>query len=144
MRVKFLKFNLASKNAETNWENVFSFWDNCIWIGSLKLSLLRREYFSLVVNVLRNSLENLHITKRDDFELNCFHMYQRIWERLCRSDLKIVSSNLDIFSGTMRAIFFFENFENLIWLSKIEEKIQKMFFLSKIIASEMAVLNCLC
>ena len=29
--------------------------DNCIWIGCVKLSLLRREYVSSAVNVLTNS-----------------------------------------------------------------------------------------
>ena len=51
--------------------------------------------------------------------------------------------NLRSFFRNYEADLFFENVENLIWISKIEEKIQKMFFLSNIIASEMAVLNCL-
>ena len=35
-----------------------------------KLSLLRREYLSLAVNVLRNSYKVLHIPKTDFFKLN--------------------------------------------------------------------------
>ena len=36
---KHSKFNLDFKNAEKNWEEVFPIWDNCIWIGNVKLSL---------------------------------------------------------------------------------------------------------
>ena len=48
----------------------FCLWDNCIWICCNELSLLRREYLSSAVNVLTNSPENLHITKRDFLEQN--------------------------------------------------------------------------
>ena len=41
------------------------FWDNCFWIGYVKMSLLRREYFSSAVNVLTNSYKVLHISKRN-------------------------------------------------------------------------------
>ena len=58
------KFKLHLKNAEKKWGNVFSFFHNCTWIGCLKLSLLRREYFSLVVHMLGNILKTFHITKR--------------------------------------------------------------------------------
>ena len=51
--------------------------------------------------------------------------------------------NLRNFFRNYEGDLFFENVENLIWTSKIDKKIQKMFFLSNIIASEMAVLNCL-
>ena len=43
---KYLKFNLDFKNARRNWEKVYFFWDNCIWIGIVKLCLLRTGYFS--------------------------------------------------------------------------------------------------
>ena len=43
----------------------FCFSDNCISSGFLNLSLLRREYVSLKVNVLTNSPEILHITMSD-------------------------------------------------------------------------------
>ena len=41
-----------------------------ILIGCVKLSLLRREYLSLAVIALTNSLKILDNTKRDFFELN--------------------------------------------------------------------------
>ena len=70
------KLNLHFRNAEKNWENVFSFWDNCIRIGCLKLSPLRREYFLLEVNMLKNILKTLHSTKKDFFQLNCLRSDQ--------------------------------------------------------------------
>ena len=36
-----------------------------IWIGRVKLSLLRREYLPLAPSVLGNSVEILHITNGD-------------------------------------------------------------------------------
>ena len=44
---------------------MFSFWDKCIWIVSIHLSLLLREYLSLAVNVLRKGLKNFHVSKSD-------------------------------------------------------------------------------
>ena len=49
---------------------VFPLRDNCIWVGCLKLSLLRREYLWPALNPLKNSPEILSIIKRDLFELN--------------------------------------------------------------------------
>ena len=54
-----------SKNAERNWEKMFSFWNKCIWIVCIHLSLLLREYVSLAVNVLRKGLKNFHESKSD-------------------------------------------------------------------------------
>ena len=62
---KYLKFNLDFKNAAKNWEKVFCFWDNCIWIGIVKLSLLRTGYFSSAANVLTTSPKVLHVNKRN-------------------------------------------------------------------------------
>ena len=45
--------------------NLFSFLDINIWICCIKLSLLRREYMSWVVNVPTNNPKILYITKRD-------------------------------------------------------------------------------
>ena len=49
----------------------FCFWDNCISIGIVKLSLLRRGYFSSAANVLTSSPKIWHVNKRDFFQLNC-------------------------------------------------------------------------
>ena len=44
---------------------MFGFLDNCIRIVSIHLSLLIRDYFSSVVNVLRKVLKNFHVSKSD-------------------------------------------------------------------------------
>ena len=43
----------------------------------------------------------------------------------------------------MGLIFFFENVEILNSISKMQKQIEKMFFISEIVASELAVLDCL-
>ena len=69
---KCSKFNLDFKNADTNSENVFCFWDKWMWIGCLKLSLLRRKCPSSAVNMLIKGLKTLHITKTDFFNSIAF------------------------------------------------------------------------
>ena len=44
---------------------MFCFMDKCIWIVSIHLSLLIREYFLLAVHVLRKGLKNFHVSKSD-------------------------------------------------------------------------------
>ena len=67
---RMLKISITFQNLRKNLENYFYFWDNCILIGCVKLSLLKREYLSPAVNVLRNNFKIFHITKRDFFKLN--------------------------------------------------------------------------
>ena len=76
---KFIKFNLAFKNGAKSWEKVFCLWDNCIWIGIVKLSLLRTGYFSSAANVLTSSPKIWHVNKRDFFQLNWLGSDQWIW-----------------------------------------------------------------
>ena len=45
------------------------FWDNCIWIGWVKLSLLRREFLSSAVNVLTSSPKIFNIWLREVFRI---------------------------------------------------------------------------
>ena len=73
---KCSKFKLDFKNAQKNSEKVFSFPDYCIWIGCVKLSLLRREYLPSALSVLGNSLDILHITNRNFLKVNCLHRDQ--------------------------------------------------------------------
>ena len=49
------------------------FTDISISIGCVELSLLTKKYLSLVVNVLTDSLQILHITKRDFVQLHCLY-----------------------------------------------------------------------
>ena len=64
---KSLKFDVDLKNARSKWQKVFCSWDKSILIGCIKLSLLRREYLSAVVDLLTNSLNTLHVTQSDFF-----------------------------------------------------------------------------
>ena len=57
-------------------ENIFRFWDNCIWKCYYKLSLLGREYLLSVVNGLPNSAKILCITQRDLSKLNTLNSDQ--------------------------------------------------------------------
>ena len=83
MRASFFwkcsKFNLYFKNPAKSSEKVLCFWDNSIWIGISKLSLLRTGYFSLAANVLTSSPKNWHVNKRDFSEHNLFASDQWIW-----------------------------------------------------------------
>ena len=71
---KCSKFNVDYRNAEKNSEKVFCFWDNSIWIGCVKLSLLTGEYLSSAVNVLTNSFEILNTSNIELFQLNYLHI----------------------------------------------------------------------
>ena len=66
---KSLKFHLYFKNEVKNWENFFCYLDNSIWIGIVKLSLLRTGYFSLAGNVLKSRTKIFHVNRRDFFRL---------------------------------------------------------------------------
>ena len=91
---KSWKLNLDFENAKKKLRKGFFFWDMCIWRSSNKLFLGRRKYLSSAVTVLTNNPKTLNITKRDFFQLNCFHSDQEIWYRSCHSDLNSVSSRL--------------------------------------------------
>ena len=64
---KYSKFKVDFENATKNREKAFCFWDNYVRIGCVKLSLLRKEYLSSAVNVLKNSYKALPLTKTDFF-----------------------------------------------------------------------------
>ena len=74
-----LIFNLNFQKAVENWEKIFCFWNNCIWIGIDKVSLLRTGNFSSAANVLTSSQKIFHVNKRDVFQLNWLGSDQWIW-----------------------------------------------------------------
>ena len=76
---KSLKFTVGFKNLAKNWEKCFCFWDNCIWIGIVKLSLLRKGFLSPAANVLRSSPKIWHVKNRDFFQFNWLGSDQSIW-----------------------------------------------------------------
>ena len=71
------------KNWSTFWkwrknrEKVFPFRDICLWVGGVKLSLLRTEYFWRTVNVLKNSPKILLIYRSEIFEINSFQLINK-------------------------------------------------------------------
>ena len=98
MRVIFFwkcwKPNAYLKNAQENWEKTFCFWEKSIWIVSIELSLLRTEYISSAVNALIKSLQTLHVSNSDFFQLNYLHSDQSIWLRRWHWDWMSVSASL--------------------------------------------------
>ena len=62
---KCAKFNADSKNAQKNSEKMFCFWDKCIWLVRIHLSLLITEYMSQAVTVLWQGLKNFNVSKSD-------------------------------------------------------------------------------
>ena len=87
---KFIKFQKCGKISEKR----YFFWDNCIWIGFIKLSLLRRGYFSSAANVLKGSPKIFHVNKRDFFQLNWLGNGQWIWLRCSDGDFNSAYSHL--------------------------------------------------
>ena len=61
---------------QEKFEKKLFFLDNCIWIGCVNLSVLRRENLWPAVNVFKNSPNILDITKRNFFQFNCLHIDQ--------------------------------------------------------------------
>ena len=86
----FKMFKISShldfKNAAKNSEKFFCFWDNCIWIGIVKLSLLRRGYFSPVGNVLNSGPKIWDVNNGNFFQLNWLESDQWIRQRCCDAD----------------------------------------------------------
>ena len=85
----------------------FCFIDNCIWIGIVKLSLLRTGYILSVGNVLTSSPEIFHGNKRDFSQLNCLGSDHRIWQKWCNADLKHAWARLQcfLFMGPLKLDF---------------------------------------
>ena len=67
---KIFKIWSRFQKFKKNWEKVFGFWDNCIWIGIVQLSLIRTGFFSSAANVLTSSPKISHVNKGDFFQLS--------------------------------------------------------------------------
>ena len=94
---KYSKFNVDFKNAAKDSENFFCFWDNCIWICIVMLSLLTKRYFSSVAIVLISSPKISHVNNRDFFEHNFVPSDKWIWSRICEADLSSASACVPYF-----------------------------------------------
>ena len=76
---KILKIQSRFQKCCKKFRRSFCFWDNCIWIGIVKFSLLKTGYFSSLANVLTSSPKICHVNKRDFFENNFVGSDQWIW-----------------------------------------------------------------
>ena len=56
------------QKTKKNREKRFCFWDKCIWIVCIHLSLIAREHLSSAVNVLRKGVRNFHLSKSDFYK----------------------------------------------------------------------------
>ena len=61
----YCRFQKSSKEFRKN----FCYWDNCISIGIVKLSVLRTGFFLSAANVLRSSPKIWHVNNRDFLQL---------------------------------------------------------------------------
>ena len=91
---KCSKFDLYLKNSVKNSQKVLCFWDNCIWIGIVKLSLLKTRFFSSDASVLTSSPKIWHCKNRDFFQLSWLGSDRLIWSKCCHTDLNIGSAPL--------------------------------------------------
>ena len=76
---KISKFNLDFKNSAKNFEKLFCFSDNCIWIGNVKLFLLTTGHYSSVANMLTSSPKIWDVNKGDFLQLNWLGSDRLIW-----------------------------------------------------------------
>ena len=91
---KCSKSNIAFKNAVKDWEKVFCLRVNCIWIGIVKFSLLRRGYFSLAGNVLTSRSKTWDVNNRDFFQLKWLGSDQWSEQRCYDGDFNSDSARL--------------------------------------------------
>ena len=122
-----------------------------MWIGSVKLSLLRREYLSSAVYVLAKTPKILDTSKREFFQLNCLQSFNK--SDICLADFNSVSAGLpcclsrgtlkrdflDIYLttligdpnfrniSTMRPVFYLEIWKIWSRFQKCRKKLRKSF-----------------
>ena len=110
---KCSKFDVYLKNAVKNWQKVLCFWDNCIWIGIVKLSLLKTGFFSSDASVLTTSPKIWYVKNRDFFQINCLGSDQWIWWTCCDEYFDSGSPRLPCFfsKGPLKREFFY-----IVWL----------------------------
>ena len=76
---KTFKISVRFQKCSKKLRKSFFFSDKCIWIGIVKLSLLRTRYFSSVANVWTSSPNIWHVNRRDICKHNFLASYQWIW-----------------------------------------------------------------
>ena len=103
------KFQKCSEKSE----NLFCFWDNWMWIGIVKLSLLRTRYFHWAANVLTSSTKILRLNKKDFLELSWLGSDQRIWKSAVTKISKVLGS---LYHPAFWRVLWNGTFETFIWL----------------------------
>ena len=92
----YSKFFVDSWNDAKNSENNFWFWDNCIWIGCVRHSvLLRGNTCHRVSIMLTNSLKISDTTKTQFFELIFFQRHAKMGQKYWRAHLSSDSGPLN-------------------------------------------------
>ena len=119
---KNLKFFLDSKNSAKNWKKVSCFWDNCIWIGIVELSLARTGYFSSAANVLTRCPKIWHVNKRNFSHVNWLGLDQWTWKRCCDVDFNSALACLQchLSNGSLKWGFL-DIYQPTFWESVISE-----------------------
>ena len=104
---KCSKFDIEIKNADESWQKCCYFLGNCIWIGSVKLSLLRSEYLSWVANVLRDNPKILPSLTENFSNLTFFAVILTIIKALlCRSQQCLGSFTVFLFKASSETWVF--------------------------------------
>ena len=114
-------------------EKKFCFWDNCIWIGIVKLSHLRTWYFSSAANVLTSSPKIFHVNKGDLLQLS-FPDRVPLWSRrfdwdfksawarlpccLSKDPLKLDFLDIDLTTFSQSMILEIQNLRKLLFFPK--------------------------
>ena len=127
-----------------SWEKAFCFWDNCIWIGIVKLSLLRTGYFSLAANVLTRSPKIWHFNKRDFFQLIWLSKDQWMWWRCCDAEFNCAWAHLPYCFSKHLLKWDFLDIYLTTFLGSVTLKIQNLwgsFFYSKILKLNLDLEN---
>ena len=164
---KCSKFNTNSKNAQSNSEKIFGFWDKCIWMVCIHLFLLIREYLSLAVNVSRKGLKNFHVSKSDFCNSTTFtvitraaksglikieSVFRNLYLDACREVLSNGSVETFIWARLSWSVTsethklwgssFFENVGNLIQMRKMYKTFQKKSLVFETNPSELFAFTC--
>ena len=153
---KMFKIWFTFQTRKKNSQKACWFLDNSSWIGCVKLSLLTRQYLPSTVNALTDIPETLHITRRDFFRLSFTpkSSINMINVPLCRYQEHLRPFNIFLLEGSSETELFrhlsnhlfcspyfrkyisyeghllFQHIKNLIWVSRMEKKIQNNFCVS--------------